>query len=600
MSEYIYDVVNQTSKLDWAFAFQRTGAFPLDRSSLFSSYEDAVAYAKGDKTDSRKLGGSSYVGQTVSVYDEINKIVSLYIIETDRSLKEVGSTPLGDNASIEIVDGQVQLKNFGIGYHAYTAAVKNESGEIVEPSKYVYTEGFKEGLEPRVVKNEEKFEIAWYEPSGETIEDISAHLETANKAINSLNNEIDEIKELIGEKASENTEATGIYKELNAKADKNSVYTKTETDSAISKAIADTEHLKRTKVNSIDDIDTSKEDADQYIYMVPTGLIADDDKYDEYMIIDGFIEKVGSWEVDLKDYAKTKDVNDALDKKVDIVEGSRLMTEEEGQKLSNISENAEKNYISSVSEELIVEQGKLSVNEIAQSKVNGLINKLSEITVALENKVDEDENARLITLDEIEKLSSIKDLIQSVDTDKFTIDENGKLLLDSVEIEEIVGLAEALSNKVDKVDGSRLITQAEADKLEALVLEDGEITVSGSVNASNVKELYDVVNRIVTGTGTALFDNVERTLLGIQPGAEKNIINSVNNSQFNIENRNLSINSIEISVVNGLETALNNKANNSSVINLESLLNSQYQAHEARIANLEGRLTWSPLVDQNN
>ena len=600
MSEYIYDVVNQTSKLDWAFAFQRTGAFPLDRSSLFSSYEDAVAYAKGDKTDSRKLGGSSYIGQTVSVYDEINKIVSLYIIETDRSLKEVGSTPIGDNASIEIVDGQVQLKNFGIGYYAYTATVKNESGEIVEPSKYVYTEGFKEGLEPRVVKNEEKFEIAWYEPSGETIEDISAHLETANKAINSLNDEIDEIKELIGEKASENTEATGIYKELSAKADKNSVYTKTETDSAISKAIADTEHLKRTKVNSIDDIDTSKEDADQYIYMVPTGLTADDDKYDEYMIIDGFIEKVGSWEVDLKDYAKTKDVNDALDKKVDIVEGSRLMTEEEGQKLSNISEGAEKNYISSVSEELIVEQGKLSINEIAQSKVNGLINKLSEITVALENKVDEDENARLITLDEIEKLSSIKDLIQSVDTDKFTIDENGKLLLDSVEIEEIVGLAEALSNKVDKVDGSRLITQAEADKLEALVLEDGEITVSGSVNASNVKELYDVVNRIVTGTGTALFDNVERTLLGIQPGAEKNIINSVNNSQFNIENRNLSINSIEISIVNGLEAVLNNKANNSSVTNLESLLNSQYQAHEARIANLEGRLTWSPLVDQNN
>lgn len=217
--------------------------------------------------------------------------------------------------------------------------------------------------------------------------------------------------------------------------------------------------------------------------------------------------------------------------------------------------------------------------------------------MALENKVDEDENARLITLDEIEKLSSIKDLIQSVDTDKFTIDENGKLLLDSVEIEEIVGLAEALSNKVDKVDGSRLITQAEADKLEALVLEDGEITVSGSVNASNVKELYDVVNRIVTGTGTALFDNVERTLLGIQPGAEKNIINSVNNSQFNIENRNLSINSIEISIVNGLEAVLNNKANNSSVTNLESLLNSQYQAHEARIANLEGRLTWSPLVD---
>ena len=591
MNEYIYDVVNQTSKLDWAYTFQRTDAFPLDRSSLFSSYDDAIAYAKGDKTDSRKLGGSSYVGQPISVYDEKEKTVSLYIIETDRSLKKVGSTLISDNTSIEIINGQVQLKNFGLGYYAYVAAIKDESGEIIEPSKYVHVEGFKEGLELRVVKNGEKFEIAWYEPSGETIEDISSRLETTDKAINSLSNEINEVKELVDGKASQ--------EDLEFKADKNNVYTKSETDSAISQAIVDADHLKRVKVNSIDDIDTIAEDADKYIYMVPTGLVADDDKYDEYMIIDGFIEKVGSWEVDLKDYAKIKDVNDALDKKVDVIENSRLITNAEGEKLAGIAEGAEKNYISSVNNEFKVEQGKLSVSEIAQSKVSGLINKLSEITTALDNKVDEDENARLITSNEVEKLASIKDLIQSVDTDKFTIDKDGKLLLDSVEIEEISGLAKVLANKVDKVDGSRLLTQTEADKLEALVLEDGEITVSGTVNASNVKELYDVVHRIATGTGTAFFDNIERTLLGIQPGAEKNIINSVNNSQFNIENRNLNIKSIEINTVNGLEEILNNKADSSTVLNLENLLNSQYAAHEARIANLEGRLTWAPLIDNN-
>ena len=103
MSEYIFDVINQTSKLDWAFAFQRTGSFPLDRSSLFSSLTDAEAYARGDKTDSRELGGSSYVGQLISVYDETNNSVSLYIINVDRSLKEVGSAPLVDNNSIEII-----------------------------------------------------------------------------------------------------------------------------------------------------------------------------------------------------------------------------------------------------------------------------------------------------------------------------------------------------------------------------------------------------------------------------------------------------------------------------------------------------------------
>ena len=93
MSEYIFDVVSQTSKLDWAFAFQRTGAFPLDRSSLFSSLADAEAYARGDKTDARELGGSSYVGQPISIYDADSNTVALYIIEADRTLKEVGSKP---------------------------------------------------------------------------------------------------------------------------------------------------------------------------------------------------------------------------------------------------------------------------------------------------------------------------------------------------------------------------------------------------------------------------------------------------------------------------------------------------------------------------
>mgnify|MGYP007095648723 FL=1 len=62
MAEYILNVVEQTSKLDWAMPFQRTGAFPLDRSSVFSSYADAVKYAAGAGDDERGLGGTSYVG----------------------------------------------------------------------------------------------------------------------------------------------------------------------------------------------------------------------------------------------------------------------------------------------------------------------------------------------------------------------------------------------------------------------------------------------------------------------------------------------------------------------------------------------------------
>ena len=74
MAEYILDVMSQTSKLDWAFPFQRTGAFPIDRSAIFSSLTDAQNYALGvnegeEAKDERKLGGTSYVGQIISVYE---------------------------------------------------------------------------------------------------------------------------------------------------------------------------------------------------------------------------------------------------------------------------------------------------------------------------------------------------------------------------------------------------------------------------------------------------------------------------------------------------------------------------------------------------
>ena len=57
------------SKMDWGNVFVRTGDFPLDRSSIFSSYADAVLYAKGDGSDSRGLGKTSYIGQILSVYE---------------------------------------------------------------------------------------------------------------------------------------------------------------------------------------------------------------------------------------------------------------------------------------------------------------------------------------------------------------------------------------------------------------------------------------------------------------------------------------------------------------------------------------------------
>ena len=78
--------------------YQRISAGPLDRSSMFGSYDDAVEYAKGSYIaegettakahDSRQLAGTSYIGQVITVYE--NDAVAVYKIDADRSLKLLG------------------------------------------------------------------------------------------------------------------------------------------------------------------------------------------------------------------------------------------------------------------------------------------------------------------------------------------------------------------------------------------------------------------------------------------------------------------------------------------------------------------------------
>lgn len=93
MSEYIENVSSQPSGLDWAVSFNRKSASPLDKSSLFSSLEDAINYAKGNGSDSRGIGSTSYVGQIITVLELINPRniergydLDAYVIQSDRTL----------------------------------------------------------------------------------------------------------------------------------------------------------------------------------------------------------------------------------------------------------------------------------------------------------------------------------------------------------------------------------------------------------------------------------------------------------------------------------------------------------------------------------
>ena len=113
-----------TGKLDWAMPFQRSGGFPLDRSSMFESYADALAYARQDLTDKRKLGATSYVGQLVVVYGN-----DAGIEQQDGTIKytqEVAGyiiTAVGQSASLMKLAQTTSTGDFGKDITALNTAV---------------------------------------------------------------------------------------------------------------------------------------------------------------------------------------------------------------------------------------------------------------------------------------------------------------------------------------------------------------------------------------------------------------------------------------------------------------------------------------------
>ena len=125
-----------------------------------------------------------------------------------------------------------------------------------------------------------------------------------------------------------------------------------------------------------------------------------------------------------------------------------------------------------------------------------------------------------------------------------------------------------LDNKVDSAiattdNGIRFINQTEINKLSKLNLDGEEITISGSVNASQVKNLYNTVTSIVKGSVADLDPDTEGNQLGlgIEEGAQVNKIDTVSD-EFDLTEKHLSIKDggIAIAKIDTLQDTLNDKA----------------------------------------
>ena len=269
-----------------------------------------------------------------------------------------------DNKSIEFIDNTIAIKDFGKKYYKFIPATENEIAhyEIQEVNDF---NPWKEGLEPKVVKENNELVIGWFEPNTDIIDGVA-------DAITNIQSNISNIESILGKPAEEDSSATGLY----AKADADKVYTKEETQSLINQEIAKYDHLSRKTFESLDkalEFVAQASDPESYIYMIAKAETTDKDGYDEYLYVNGNLELVGSWNVDLSDYATKEE----LSTKVDLIEGYELVLKTKIEKLSTIEEGAQKNIINSVNGEFIISNGELSLNEISTSKVINLENILN-------------------------------------------------------------------------------------------------------------------------------------------------------------------------------------------------------------------------------
>lgn len=113
--------------LDFAVAFNRQTAFPLDAKSYFESLELATAAA----ASAQEAGSSEttyYYGQTIAVVADSK--ATLYVIQPDKTLKEVGGNiAINENVFAKDEDGALNLLGFADAV-AGAQAVKSSDGKI--------------------------------------------------------------------------------------------------------------------------------------------------------------------------------------------------------------------------------------------------------------------------------------------------------------------------------------------------------------------------------------------------------------------------------------------------------------------------------------
>ena len=472
-------------KLDFAVSFSPLTAFPLDARYYFESLASANLAAQS-AVEVGSSDGRYFFGENIVVVE--NGEAKMYIIQPDKSLKEVGGNILiNEKVFLKDSDGKLDLVGFA-GAVAGAQLTKGEDGNL-----------------------------KWVKPDTTTVEGLSTAVKslqtTVGNSDSGLVKDVNDLKTAVGGADS------GLVKDVadlkTSVADNTTNIAKNAGDIATNAGniTKNAGEIAAVKKDLADNYDTSTE-VDQKIaakisstykaagsvaFAALPALAAaiEGNVYnisDEFTTTDDFVEAAGTkypagtnivcikvgeaykWDVlagfvDLSayetaeaagaKYATKTELTDGLAGKVDVVAGKGLSTEdytsEDKTKLAGIAAGAQVNVIDAVSEEFeISAEGKvLGVKGIASSKITGL-------DTSLEGKVDKVEGSSLVPDGDIAKLQGLAN-IKSVASGELQISETGELGVSAIDASKVTGLSESLDGKISgvKVNGVELTPDAQ-------------------------------------------------------------------------------------------------------------------------------------------
>ena len=497
----IYESVYTTgNSMSFGNTMLRGNGIPLDITEVYDAYGKAVKYAATNAV--------AYEGQILAVTE--NGDTTVYVItpkkqgkysytenevatEYDVFIKPIGIIPTGDNKSIEVsAEGAISLLG-AAGAANGTLPMIDESGKLTwktledigagdgnDNTTYNFTTITKEdseeiiGFEVQPLFNGQPIKE---NPEDENSEEIkySFVFDVYTKS------EVDAIigapsKPETSEGANDGVEATGLYIEIEKKADKTYV---DDEISGLEDAISKLNHFTTKIVESIAEVTETG-----ILYLIKSKDVEGKDNYDEYLYIEGQgAVLIGDTSTDLSDYYNKNEVNELINNIVDENTTYALGVSESGDdgmvvinlldgKTGDLVDSKQITYSTSTIDKKMYEGGYTTKDK----ETGNIISHTSNITG------EDKDRARLISPDEMAKLAAL------------VLDEDGSVgVSGTISADNVTGLENKIVSVVtgEIKEGSNALgveKGAQVNKIEEIIPKsDAKIKITKSTETGKEK-----------------------------------------------------------------------------------------------------------------